>query len=112
MNAVPGRFLPRMMRAIQSAVVAAGSSDEVASAAHLIEDEFERLAALHRRALLDTPADPAFDRITRLAADLSRAPVALVSFIDTDRQWFRIRASASTSPQPSGLTPQRACSPP
>jgi PAS domain-containing protein len=48
-----------------------------------------RLAALWRLALLDTPADAAFDRLTRLAARLLAAPVALVSLVDADRQFFK-----------------------
>jgi signal transduction histidine kinase len=49
----------------------------------------DRLAALHATALLDTPAEAAFDRLTRLAARLLRAPVALVSLVDADRQFFK-----------------------
>ena len=37
-----------------------------------------RLQALHSTGLLDTPCEPEFDRLTRLAAQLLRAPVALV----------------------------------
>ena len=49
--------------------------------------EIERLAALHALGLLDTPAEPRFDRITALAARLLDVPVSLVSLIDRDRQW-------------------------
>jgi len=48
-----------------------------------------RLAALHRTALLDSPAEPAFDRLTELAASLLRAPIALVSLVDEKRQFFK-----------------------
>ena len=48
-----------------------------------------RLAALHATALLDSPAEAAFDRLTRLAARLLRAPVALVTLVDADRQFFK-----------------------
>ena len=48
-----------------------------------------RLAALHALALLDTPAEEAFDRLTRLAARTIRVPVALVSLVDEDRQFFK-----------------------
>ncbi|MEF8939404.1 MAG: hypothetical protein V5A22_06115, partial [Salinivenus sp.] len=54
----------------------------------LIHDE-ERLQALRRYDILDTAPEPAFDRITRLAAHLFDAPVALVSFVNRDRQWFK-----------------------
>jgi PAS domain S-box-containing protein len=48
-----------------------------------------RLAALHSLALLDTPAEQAFDRLTRLAAKILRAPVALLSLVDGDRSFFK-----------------------
>lgn len=53
--------------------------------------EDDRLAALQRYELLDTPAEPAFDQITRLAAKLLKVPVALISLVDRDRQWFKSR---------------------
>ena len=49
----------------------------------------ERLAALRKTGLLDTPPDPSFDRHVRLAAEVLNAPVALVSLIDEDRQFFK-----------------------
>jgi len=49
----------------------------------------ERLATLRRTALLDTPPEEAFDRLTRLATTLLRVPVALVSLVDGDRQFFK-----------------------
>ena len=48
-----------------------------------------RLAALRRTALLDTPPEEAFDRLTRLATQVLRVPVALVSLVDGDRQFFK-----------------------
>jgi PAS domain S-box-containing protein len=48
-----------------------------------------RLAALRQLGILDTPADPSFDRLTRLAARILNAPVALVSLVDEDRQFFK-----------------------
>jgi hypothetical protein len=49
----------------------------------------ERLAALRDAALLDTPAEEAFDRLARLAANVLNAPVALVSAVARDRQFFK-----------------------
>jgi HD-GYP domain-containing protein (c-di-GMP phosphodiesterase class II) len=51
--------------------------------------ETRRLEALAACQILDTPAEREFDRITTLAARLLEAPVALISFIDHDRQWFK-----------------------
>ena len=48
-----------------------------------------RLAALRRTALLDTPPEEAFDRLTRLAARILNAPLALISLVDEDRQFFK-----------------------
>jgi signal transduction histidine kinase len=48
-----------------------------------------RLAALRDTALLDSPAEPAFDRLARLAARLLGAPIALVTLVDADRQFFK-----------------------
>jgi PAS domain S-box-containing protein len=53
--------------------------------------ESVRLAVLRALEVLDTPPEPAFDRLTALAADLFDAPMALVSLIDDDRQWFKSR---------------------
>jgi PAS domain S-box-containing protein len=51
--------------------------------------EADRLAALRGTGLLDSPPEPSFDRLTRLAARLLRAPVALVSLVDEGRQFFK-----------------------
>jgi phosphoribosyl 1,2-cyclic phosphodiesterase len=55
----------------------------------LPDDEQERVAALHRLGILDTAAEERFDRHTRIAAALFRVPIALVSLVDADRQWFK-----------------------
>ncbi len=55
----------------------------------LPENELERLAALRRYRILDTPPDGAFDHITEVAASLFRVPIAIVSLVDHDRIWFK-----------------------
>ncbi len=57
----------------------------------------ERLAALQQLGLLDRSPDPAFDRLTRLAATVIGTPIALVSLVDSDRQFFM---SAFGLPEP------------
>ncbi|WP_373547682.1 PAS domain-containing protein [Chamaesiphon sp.] len=52
-------------------------------------NETERLAALHRYQILDTPAEVAFDRITTLAARLFKKPIVLISLVDESRAWFK-----------------------
>jgi GAF domain-containing protein len=52
-------------------------------------DEQARLAAVRRYDVLDTPADGAFDRITRLASLMLEMPISIVSLVDHDRIWFK-----------------------
>ena len=53
------------------------------------ESESQRLAAVRRYNVLDTPPDGAFDRITALAARHFDVPIAIVSIVDSDRIWFK-----------------------
>ena len=53
------------------------------------DDEAERVAALKRLGILDTAPEERFDRHTRIAAALFKVPIALVSLVDADRQWFK-----------------------
>lgn len=52
-------------------------------------DEEQRLGALHGLSILDTQPEERFDRITRLAAEIAEVPIALVSLVDENRQWFK-----------------------
>jgi len=52
-------------------------------------NEPERLAAVRRYNVLDTPPDGAFERVTALAARLLDVPIAIVSIVDEDRIWFK-----------------------
>ena len=54
----------------------------------VIEDR-ERLAALRRLVLLDTPASESFDRLVRLAARVLASPIGLMTLVDADRQYFK-----------------------
>src|SRR5687768_13371657 len=60
-------------------------------AAPLPIDESARLAALARYDILDTPAEDAFDDLTAIAAQVCGYPIALLTLIDRDRQWFKSR---------------------
>ncbi|SHM09884.1 ATP-binding protein [Vreelandella subglaciescola] len=52
-------------------------------------NEARRLQALRDLEVLDTPAEESFDRLTELAREIFGVPVALISLIDTQRQWFK-----------------------
>ncbi len=59
--------------------------------APLPENETARLRALREFTVLDTPPEPGFDDITALAAHVCKRPIALISLVDADRQWFKSR---------------------
>lgn len=52
-------------------------------------NEQQRIEKLHSLGILDTPAEERFDRFTRLAKRMFNVPIALVSLVDSDRQWFK-----------------------
>lgn len=58
-------------------------------AAPFPEDEQQRLSMLHEYEVLDTPPEAAFDGLAQLAAHICQTPMAVVSFIDSERQWFK-----------------------
>ena len=47
--------------------------------------------------ILDTAADAAFDRITEAASTITHSPIALVSLVDSDRQWFKSKVGLNVS---------------
>ena len=53
--------------------------------------ESKRIAALHRTAILDTPAEAEFDQLVELAAEICQTPMAFVCFVDVDRCWYKSR---------------------
>ncbi|GAA0587873.1 sensor domain-containing diguanylate cyclase [Caenispirillum bisanense] len=63
-------------------------------------DDGARVASLRSMNLIATPAEPALDGITRLARRLAKAPMALVSVVDAERQWFLSRVGMEASEAP------------
>jgi PAS domain S-box-containing protein len=68
--------------------------------APLPENEAERLAALRGLGILDTPPELAYDELTSLAAYICQTPIALISLVDEDRQWFKSRVGWKESETP------------
>jgi len=63
-------------------------------------DETSRLAALRGYRVLDTGSEEAFDRIVELAAAMFDTPMALVSLVDEDRQWFKAKVGIEATQTP------------
>jgi len=60
-------------------------------------DEAGRLAALRRYRILDTEPEQAFDDLALLASQICGTPMALISLVDADRQWFKARVGVSVA---------------
>ena len=60
-------------------------------------NESMRLAALEACKVLDTDGEAPFDSLVQLASQLLATPMALISLIDTDRQWFKARVGIEMS---------------
>ena len=65
-------------------------------------NEVARLAALRSYGILDTPIEGAFDDVTRIAALICGAPIAVVNFIDSGRQWFKSEIGLGLREMPLG----------
>lgn len=67
-------------------------------------DEQKRLETLRSLAVLDTPPEERFDRLTRMAKRLFDVPIALVSLIDENRQWFKSCVGIDASETPRDIS--------
>lgn len=68
------------------------------------ENESQRQAALDESGLLNAANEERFDRITRLACRMFSVPIALVSLVDRERQWFKSCQGLSASETPRGIS--------
>lgn len=61
------------------------------------DNEKNRLAALYQYQILDTPAEAVFDDLASLAAQICDTPIALISLVDAERQWFKSKLGLTIS---------------
>lgn len=66
----------------------------------LPRDEARRQRDLDSTGILDTPAEEGFDDVVKVAAQLCGTPIALVSLVDRDRQWFKARVGLAATETP------------
>ncbi|MDZ7863098.1 hypothetical protein [Acidovorax sp.] len=64
------------------------------------DDEADRLAALRELLLLDTPPEERYDRLARFAAEQLDMPIALLTLVDGQRQWFKSRIGLEAAQTP------------
>ena len=66
----------------------------------MVANEVERLRALRGYQVLDTPAEPVFDDIVRLASRICDTPIGLISLVDEQRQWFKAKVGLDVPETP------------
>ncbi|MES2694860.1 MAG: histidine kinase dimerization/phospho-acceptor domain-containing protein, partial [Verrucomicrobiota bacterium] len=73
----------------------------------------ERVAVLRSLGILDTPPEPDYDEITQLAAQICGTPIALVTLVDAERQWFKSKVgiTGAEGPRETSLCAHVVCEP-
>lgn len=68
-----------------------------------LDQEAARLEALRQYLILDTPPEQAYDDFTLLASSICKTPIALISLVDSERQWFKSRVGLPLSETLRGI---------
>lgn len=97
------RGVPVVAANVPAEPLAASSAEFLPLAAPLYpvaHDEARRLLAVDAAHLVDTPAEPVFDRLTWLATQTTDTPMALISLLTSRRQWFKSRIGVAADETP------------
>ncbi|HEX8603070.1 MAG TPA: GAF domain-containing protein [Pseudoduganella sp.] len=103
MESVPGQPSATVGQAVEAAlspVSPAEFTPHPAPGYPVGRDEATRLVALASSGLIDTPPEARFDRIVRIAAQVTGSPIALVSLLTSSRQWFKARVGLDAQETP------------
>ncbi|MEH2435390.1 MAG: PAS domain S-box protein [Nostoc sp.] len=68
------------------------------------ENEIQRLEVLNQYKILDTPPEEIFDELAQLAANLCETPIALISLVDVEREWFKSKIGVTISEVPRSIS--------
>jgi GAF domain-containing protein len=68
------------------------------------ENEADRLRILYQYEILDTISEQAFDELTELASSICETPIALISLVDQDRQWFKAAVGLNVRETPRDVS--------
>ncbi|MEH1943963.1 MAG: PAS domain S-box protein [Nostoc sp.] len=68
------------------------------------ENESQRLEVLNQYQILDTPSEEIFDELAQLAANLCETPIALISLVDAEREWFKSKIGIIISEVPRSIS--------
>lgn len=93
-SAKPG---PRAARRKTPPPIPVAWADEPPFPVPIPKDEPDRLAELHDYEILDTLPEAVFDNITVLASHICQTPIALVTLVDSDRQWFKSKVGMTVT---------------
>jgi GAF domain-containing protein len=75
----------------------------MATASPIPAHDHDRVAALQKYAILDTEPEQAFDDLALLASFVCKTPIALISLVDEDRQWFKSKIGMAASETPRDI---------